>query len=202
MATSGELIRIMARALALPSATVTSYHRVLREHGMITKGGRGRSAATMSAEDVARLLIALLSADNLEEAPYITQLMCDAPSTAFDDDDIPVIGFEKAVVILLYQLREVESGTMSKSGLLPGLDRVRAGHLTLKVSASLLCAYIVNVKLVLEFCRSDNYPITFPDDWMSLPVEERLLARAQIGGLLITRLVNRAVLRDIAAALP
>ncbi len=36
MATPGEMIRIVAEALALPTATVTSYHRVLRQAGLVT----------------------------------------------------------------------------------------------------------------------------------------------------------------------
>src|SRR5690606_29464750 len=59
MATPGELIKAVADVLHVPEVTISSYYRSLREAGLVTKGGRGRSAAKMTAADAAHLLIAV-----------------------------------------------------------------------------------------------------------------------------------------------
>jgi hypothetical protein len=61
LATSGQLVEIVASALDIPAATVAVYDRMLSEAGVRTKGGRGRSAAHMTARDAANLLIAIAS---------------------------------------------------------------------------------------------------------------------------------------------
>lgn len=58
MATSGELIDATSRVLGIPRATVETYYRSLREAGLVTKGGRGPSAAKMTPRDAAHLLVA------------------------------------------------------------------------------------------------------------------------------------------------
>lgn len=69
MATPGEMIEVTARALLLPEVTVGSYYRAIREEGLVKTGGRGRSAAQVSALDVARLLIAILASELVRDAP-------------------------------------------------------------------------------------------------------------------------------------
>lgn len=59
MASPGELIKAVADVLHIPEVTVSSYYRNLREAGHVTKGGRGRSAPRMTANDAAQLLIAI-----------------------------------------------------------------------------------------------------------------------------------------------
>jgi hypothetical protein len=59
MATPGQLVDTMARILGIPMATVTQYDRELSEHGLRSKSGRGRSAAQVTAEDAANLLMAI-----------------------------------------------------------------------------------------------------------------------------------------------
>jgi hypothetical protein len=51
----------MATVLGMPQATVALYDRVLSEHGLRSKGGRGRSAAKMNSRDIANLLIAVIA---------------------------------------------------------------------------------------------------------------------------------------------
>jgi hypothetical protein len=58
MVSSIELSDCIAKALGLPEPTVALHMRNLREEGVLTQGGRGRSAARMSAVDAALLLIA------------------------------------------------------------------------------------------------------------------------------------------------
>lgn len=60
MATSGELIKTVAEITGHPEARVNTYFRSLREAGLVTKGGRGPSAAKMTSRDAATLLTALM----------------------------------------------------------------------------------------------------------------------------------------------
>ena len=60
MATPGQLVRTMADVLGIPPTTVAQYDRQLAEAGLRTVGGRGTSAAKVTATDAANLLIAVL----------------------------------------------------------------------------------------------------------------------------------------------
>jgi hypothetical protein len=59
MATPGQLVQVTADVLGISRATVTVYDRVLAEHGLRSKRGRGTSAAKVTSRDAANLLIAL-----------------------------------------------------------------------------------------------------------------------------------------------
>ena len=59
MATPGQLVQVMADVLGIARATVFQYDRVLSEHGLRTKRGRGTSAAKVTSHDVANLLTAI-----------------------------------------------------------------------------------------------------------------------------------------------
>jgi len=59
MATPGQLVEAMARSLGISVATVIQYDRQLAESGLRSKGGRGTSAAAVTAGDAANLLIAI-----------------------------------------------------------------------------------------------------------------------------------------------
>ena len=60
MATPGQLVRTMADVLGIPPTTVAQFDRQLAEAGLRTVGGRGTSAAKVTATDAANLLIAVL----------------------------------------------------------------------------------------------------------------------------------------------
>jgi hypothetical protein len=60
MATPGQLVRTMASILGIPEPTITQYDRNLAEAGLRQIRGRGTSAAEVSAEDAANLLVAIL----------------------------------------------------------------------------------------------------------------------------------------------
>lgn len=207
MATSGEMIKIVADALQLPTATVTSYHRVLRQEGLVTKGGRGRSAAQMSAEDAAKLVITLLGSDCLEEAPAICRLLCEMCSGEGVTEDFETIegfqsmGFLDAVVVVLKQLKVCASSKRRSTPRISIIGTVST-DVVLEVCASKLKARIIDRNAEIEFfLPGSNYPITYPDDWMSLQPTERLLARAQLGGLVITRAIDGIALRQISSVL-
>ncbi|MFN7231115.1 MAG: hypothetical protein ACK5U9_04745 [Brevundimonas sp.] len=58
-ATPGQLKSTLARVFAYPESAIDYPWRALREAGLVTKGGRGRSAAKVTARDAARLVIAV-----------------------------------------------------------------------------------------------------------------------------------------------
>lgn len=59
MASPGELVKMVANTLGVPEATVVVHDRNLVKSGLRSKGGRGRSAAKVTAVDAANLLIAV-----------------------------------------------------------------------------------------------------------------------------------------------
>ena len=59
MATPGEFVQTIAEALGISEATVVQHDRNLIAAGLRTKGGRGTSAARVTSEDAANLLIAI-----------------------------------------------------------------------------------------------------------------------------------------------
>ena len=58
MATSGELIEIVATALRLPPETLTVHRRLLRDAGLLSKKGHGKAAARMTSYDAAAMVLA------------------------------------------------------------------------------------------------------------------------------------------------
>ncbi len=60
MATPGQLVSKLSEILTIPEPTMGMYDRVLRDAGLLSKGGRGRSAVQRTSLDTARLLIAPL----------------------------------------------------------------------------------------------------------------------------------------------
>lgn len=60
MATPGQLVKCIADALDIPEPSVVQYDRLLAESGLRSKGGRGTSAAKVTAIDAANLLIAIM----------------------------------------------------------------------------------------------------------------------------------------------
>src|SRR5215211_24315 len=60
MATPGQLVKCIAEALGIPEPSVVQYDRLLAENGLRSKGGRGTSAAKVTAVDAANLLIAIM----------------------------------------------------------------------------------------------------------------------------------------------
>jgi len=68
MPTPGQLTKKVALTLGLEDASVANAWRVLREAGLVTKGGRGRSAATVTDRDAAILITALCGCDTVKGA--------------------------------------------------------------------------------------------------------------------------------------
>ncbi|HEY5306097.1 MAG TPA: hypothetical protein VIJ52_05445 [Pseudolabrys sp.] len=68
MATSGQLVEAVSRATGFAEETVVVHMRNLREAGHIAIGGRGPSAAKMTARDAAKLLIAVHGSNYVKES--------------------------------------------------------------------------------------------------------------------------------------
>lgn len=68
MASPGALIKAVADVLGLPEATVFNYDRPLAVAGLRSRGGRGPSAATVTARDAAHLLTAVLASGQAKDA--------------------------------------------------------------------------------------------------------------------------------------
>lgn len=209
MATSGEMIAIVADALGEPTATVNSYYRMLREAGLVTKGGRGRSAPHMAAEDVAKLLITVMGSEKLDEATAKCQLLSDAQfSGGMTEDFENIEGMEAislldAVVKLLVQVKQGEAGAPKALPLLPILGDVSRSDVTLEICTSTLEAWIMSGEESLPFqCVAEPPAVTDPDDWPSLPMQKQLLAKALQGGMITTRSVDQIVLVRVSRALP
>lgn len=61
MTSPGALIASVASSFGVPENVVAYPYRVLRENGLVSTGGRGRSAAKVTPSDAANLLIAVAS---------------------------------------------------------------------------------------------------------------------------------------------
>jgi hypothetical protein len=95
MASSGNLARSFARAIDLPEAVATTAMKVLRFENMVTKNGRGTSAAMMSAEDAAIFLVAIASGAVPSQIVDVTNFLLDMRKVATYSEG-PETGFEAA----------------------------------------------------------------------------------------------------------
>lgn len=68
MARLSDLVALMEEHRVDTGASLTIFARRLREAGRVSKSGRGRSAASMTALDAARFAIAVLATDSPERA--------------------------------------------------------------------------------------------------------------------------------------
>jgi len=197
MATAGEMTKIVAEALALPEATVISYQTMLRKAGLMTMGGRGRSAPQMTPLDIARLIIALMGSDALADAVAVVELwgaleyiFADAEHIPSELDDIGLAifddllgrhNFESAVAELIQANATRRQGKRTASWFGFKLD----GHdLTLNLTASALEASIIVGPFQFQYRRtSEPANPAPPDEWYTLPAKERLVARAGHPGM-------------------
>lgn len=73
MATPGELVKVIAATLGEDEATVTQHDRNLLLAGLRSKGGRGRSAAKVTARDAANLLTSVLGSHRVKDGVAAVQ---------------------------------------------------------------------------------------------------------------------------------
>lgn len=148
MATAGEMIKVIADVLARPNATVTSYYAALRKAGMISTTGRGRSAQDLSPLDVARILIVMLSADNLQEAAAISHLIGSCTHKPWDEKS-PSITFEHALSLIIAGRADYINGRPTQTHLILG-DFVKNSFCA-EVNSTRLDANIITKNGYLEF---------------------------------------------------
>ena len=74
MATLSELVDTLAEVEGMDRASLYLIARYIREEGLITTGGRGPSAATMSVSDAANLLIAANASESAASAAKTTRV--------------------------------------------------------------------------------------------------------------------------------
>lgn len=75
MPSPGELQKKVAATLGVEDTEAATTWRVLREAGLVTKGGRGRSAAQVTPRDAATLIFAICGSTTIKDAPaYIARM--------------------------------------------------------------------------------------------------------------------------------
>ncbi|MDN4987177.1 hypothetical protein QY049_28860 [Bradyrhizobium sp. WYCCWR 13022] len=79
MASSGSLMSVIATSLGLPQGMGVATLQSLRKADMITKKGRGSSAADMLPEDAATILTALVSGATVAQVAQVTTLLLGMP---------------------------------------------------------------------------------------------------------------------------
>ncbi|MBW7057922.1 hypothetical protein KY389_14795 [Paracoccus bogoriensis] len=73
MAKLSDLVPTLAQVLPMPEQTVAVIARALRQARLISTGGRGPGAADMTPEDCARLLLAIMAADQVKDSVAASQ---------------------------------------------------------------------------------------------------------------------------------
>jgi hypothetical protein len=79
MATSGEIAEILSEELGMTMGAVQYYAQVLRNAGLLSKGGRGPAAAHLTVVDVSNWLFALCVSETAAIAPEEVKLTREAP---------------------------------------------------------------------------------------------------------------------------
>lgn len=204
MATAGEMIKVVARAIARPQATVTSYYSVLRKAGMISTTGRGRSAQDLSPRDVARLIIVMLSADNLQEGAAITELMGELVHELLDEnyDSHGSISFEDAIAHIITSQADIRHGRPPTVH--PLIELHDVSEIRISATPTHLEARIDLGKISIPFFdRSYNdVAVTHPDQWNEIPIVDQLFLRAMMEGMMITRTIDGTSIKTIASSMP
>lgn len=204
MATAGETIRNVADALALDQATVKSYFREIQKAGLIGKGGRGRAAVHFTSADTARILIAVMGAQSIAEAPDVLRLLAEAECVITDDEHAEWESYElEPTLVHVLEAAAAEAGG-GKAPPHPMLGSLSGLPVTLRISGTSLTAEIVvdgTVQMPFSHFSADSPPMTEPDDWGELPMRDRLLLRAIMGGMSTTRAIDEVAIRHIASGL-
>jgi len=198
------MIKVIADAIARPQASVTSYYAVLRKGGLISTTGRGKSAQHLSSLDVARILIVMLSADSLQEGEAVTRLVGELWHEQFDRglNKLGEIQFEDALAAIIEFNADLLHKRMPPAESI--LGDLQADEIEIRVTATHLTAEIIVEGREISFIDLSgiNPPVAYPDDWDEIPVEDRLVLRAMMEGMSVTRVIDHHVIKRIASAMP
>ncbi|PZT99003.1 MAG: hypothetical protein DI624_06515 [Brevundimonas sp.] len=198
------MISVVAGAIARPQATVTSYYGVLRKGGLISTTGRGRSAQHLSSLDVARILIVMLSADSLQEGEAVTRLVGQLRHDRSDEEfnSICDLKFEGALARLIdFKTARLHGRPTNDEGHLGDLN---SDDIQVRVTATHMTAEIIVAGETTQFVdlSGANPPVTYPDDWEEVSIEDRLILRAMMEGMSVTREIDQVVISRVVAAMP
>ncbi len=202
MAKIGDMTRHVALTLSVLESTATSYVRILNADGLITRGGRGRSAPDMTSRDIARAVIALMAAESLDEVAAITHLVRQAEyvfavPNEWSSGDEPSsydwlrLTFEDALTDQI----EFFSGGAALTG--DAVIPFDGDNTSVEISSTSLIAAIQVGTETFEFASNENEPVSYADDWPDLPARERLVARSLIGGINVRKSITHLELREL-----
>lgn len=198
MAIASETIQIIADALGFEAPTVRSYFREIQKAGLIAKGGRGRAAEHFSPADTARIVITLMGAGSLAEAPSIVRLLgawcClipgerGRPDKQYRFDEVLGELFEWAVggrVLHHFDLGVLDDKT---------LVEVRV------MSTDLVAEVYIDDQLNMRFRLV--HPVPEPADKAQAAIQRRLIDRVDGSRMRTTQSIDQDVIRRIASGLP
>lgn len=200
MATAGTMTRVFAEGLALSEAQVASRYRALREAGLVTKGGRGRFAPTMSLLDGARLLIALMGAEMIAETKPAVEIFGQGICAVCEGDDDPLaealrdLVFEETIALLLDCCLTYRLGD-------PGRFERLGRDVTINLSPTQLTATVSRPGFIAIFQPAIEK--TFPAGMSissEMSVSDRMWLRADRRGLQTEARVEMTDLLELAPA--
>ncbi|WP_191555041.1 MULTISPECIES: helix-turn-helix domain-containing protein [Brevundimonas] len=202
MAIASETIQIVADALGLEAPTVRSYFREIQKAGLIAKGGRGRAAEHFSPADTARIVITLMGANSLAEAPSIVRLL--------GGTRCPIPG-ERGRPDRQYRFDEV-LGELFEWAAGVELDDTALHHFDLGVldDKTLVEVRVMSTDLVAEVYIDDQlsmrfrpvHPVPEPADTAQAAIQRRLIDRVDGSRMRTTQSIDQDVIRRIASGLP
>lgn len=202
MASASETIQIVAAGLGFHASTVRSYFREIQKAGLIGKGGRGRAAEHFSPADTARIVIALMGASSLAEAPAMVRLLGSTcclipgergrPDKPYRFDEVLGELFRWAAGIEHHgkALHHFDLGILDDKTLV----EVRV------MSTDLMADVYVDDELSMRFRLV--HPIPEPPDAMQADIQRHLIGRVDGSRMRTIQSINEAVIRRIASGLP
>lgn len=202
MAIASETIQIIADALGFEASTVRSYFREIQKEGLIAKGGRGRAAEHFSPTDTARIVITLMGAESLAEAPTMVRLL--AGSCCFMPGERGRPGKQYRFDEVLGELFEWAAGVELQGTALHHFDLGVLDNKTqveVRVMATDLMAEVyIDEQLSMRFRLV--HPVPEPDDAEQAAIQRRLVRRVDGSRMRTTQSIDDDVIRRIASGLP
>lgn len=202
MAIASETIQIIADALGFEPPTVRSYFREIQKAGFIAKGGRGRAAEHFSPADTARIVITLMGAGSLAEAPSMVRLLGSScclipgergrPDKQYRFDEVLGELFEWAAGLELHgkALHHFDLGALDDKTLV----EVRV------MATDLMAEIYIDEQLSMRF--RPVHPVPEPDDAAQAAIQRRLVDRVDGSRMRTTQSIDHDVIRRIASGLP
>ena len=89
MPSSGEVANILSKVTLQRLGSVNAIGQALRGHGLLSKSGRGRSAAEMSVTDITNWTLAILGTDTISAAPRMVEFLRPLPFNESLSEPIP-----------------------------------------------------------------------------------------------------------------